>query len=78
MDKNKTIPKEITKEAIVGLKSAVKCTSDYALAQKLNIQTTVLGRYSNGKTSITMDKLEEYANHLGLTIEIKFKKNKKK
>lgn len=74
MEKNKII----TKIAITELKGAVDCTSDYALAQKLNIPATVIGRYKNGKTSISLDKLEEYANYLGLTIEIKFKKNNKK
>lgn len=78
MDKNKTITKEITQQAIATLKNAVQCTSNYALAQKLNIPATVIGRYTKGKTSITLDKLEEYANHLGLKIEIKFKKNNKK
>lgn len=74
MEKNKTF----TKIAIAELKRAVGCTSDYALAQKLNIPATVIGRYKNGKSSITMDKLEEYANYLGLTIEIKITKNNKK
>lgn len=68
------INKKRTKKVIVEMKEAIGISSDYALAQKLGVTPPVIGRYSNGINSISIDKLEDYAAQLGLTIEITFKK----
>lgn len=70
MDKNKTA----SKKAIIELKRTIECQSDYAFAKKLNVTPSAIGRYTNGINSITLDKLEEFANQLDMTIELKFKK----
>jgi transcriptional regulator with XRE-family HTH domain len=66
--------KKTTKKVIVEMKEAIGISSDYALAKNLGVTPTVIGRYSNGINSISIDKLEDYAAQLGLTIEITFKK----
>ncbi len=66
------INKKITKEAISKIKEALDIESDYALAKKLDVTAPVIGRYNNGHNSITIDKLNDYAEALGLIMEINF------
>jgi transcriptional regulator with XRE-family HTH domain len=68
-EKNKT-----TQLAIEDLKRACGLKTDYALAKKLNMPQSSISRYSNGKTSISLEKLEEIAESLGKKITIKIKK----
>ena len=50
--------KNITQLAIKDLKSEADLKTDYALAKALNVSQSSIGRYSNGTTSITLEKLE--------------------
>lgn len=68
------INKKITKKAISKIKEALNIESDYALAKKLEVTASVIGRYNNGHNSITVDKLDDYAEKLGLNMEISFNK----
>lgn len=62
-----------TEKAISELKDNAGLISDYALAKALNVPQSSIGRYSNGKTSITLDKLEKMADLLNKELIIKFK-----
>ena len=50
--------KNITQLAIKDLKSEADLKTDYALAKALNVSQSSIARYSNGMTSITLEKLE--------------------
>lgn len=62
----------ITELAIKDLKLAADITTYYKLAKALNVSQSEISRYSNGKTSITLEKLESMANELGKKTKIIF------
>ena len=64
--------KNITQFAIKDLKSEADLKTDYALAKALNVSQSSIGRYSNGTTSITLEKLQSMANDLNKKLIIKF------
>ena len=64
--------KNITQLAIKDLKSEADLKTHYALAKALNVSQSSIGRYSNGTTSITLEKLQSMANDLNKKLIIKF------
>ena len=64
--------KNITQLSIKDLKSEADLKTDYALAKALNVSQSSIGRYSNGTTSITLEKLQSMANDLNKKLIIKF------
>ena len=64
--------KDITQLAIKDLKVEADLKTDYALAKALNVSQSSIGRYSNGTTSITLEKLQSMANDLNKKLIIKF------
>ena len=64
--------KDITQLAIKDLKVEADLKTDYALAKALNVSQSSIGRYSNGTTSITLEKLQSMANDLNKKLIIKY------
>ncbi len=67
--------KEVTQDAIRKLKEAAGYRSYYQLAKESSQPMSTINRYSSGRTSITLEKLAEYAENNGLKMEINFKKD---
>lgn len=65
-----------TVEALSLIEKEMGITTSYSLAQKLNVAVTSIDRYKKSGVTIGIDKLADYAEKLGLEMEIKFNKKK--
>lgn len=61
-------------EAIRLLEKELGIKTSYALAKMLNMPVTSVDRYKKGAVSIGLEKLDEFADKLGLELEIKINK----
>jgi predicted transcriptional regulator len=69
--------KKATILAIEKLKSFLGIKTDYELAKKWNVPQSTVARYSKGKTSISLEKLNEFCEKENIELEINYKPKSK-